>query len=564
VTGERYNSSETATEENDLMRRRWIKIVLAVAVLGLVILAVVPFLVNADSFRPQIEDQLSSSLNRKVTLGHLSLSLLTGSLVAENISIADDPSLSSTSFLEAKRLDLGIEVGQLLFHRSVRVTELKVDSPAIHLIHLENGTWNFSSMGSSAATPATGPSSIPALSVDELEIKDGSATVATIPEAGNPFTCTAIDLTVKQFSLEQAFPFDLSVKLPGDGTVKLNGSAGPIAQQDASKTPFQAALEIKHFDPVAANVIQANDGVSMVADLDAKIASDGNNLTSNGKITASQLKLARTGSPAPQPVTIDFAIADNMSTRAGQVSDLAIQTGSVAAHISGGFQAGGQSVTLNLRLSAPHLPIDQLEQLLPAAGITLPSGSQLRGGTLTANLTITGPANAITIAGPVEIDNTQLAGFDLGSKIQGINPLGGTSGGTQIEKVSTDVNSSPQMTSFSNIYASVPVIGTASGSGTISPSEELNFQLVAKFNSSSLVGSAANTGVNAVATLFGDRSNTAANKGIPLTVTGTASSPSIRANVGAMVKQAAGSVLNGPSGQQGGSALNKLKGLLGH
>ncbi len=547
-----------------MMRKRWIKIVGAVAALGLVILAAVPFLVNADSFRPQIESQLSSSLNRKVTLGHLSFSLLTGSLVAENISIADDPSLSSTPFLEAKKLDLRIEVGQLLFHRSVRITELKVDSPAIHLIHLENGTWNFSSMGSSAATPATGPSSIPSLSVDELEIKDGSATVATVPAAGNPFTCTAINLTVKQFSFVQAFPFDLSVKLPGDGTVKLNGSAGPIAQQDASKTPFQATLAIKHFDPVVANVIQASDGVSMVADLDAKIASDTANLTSSGKISASQLKLARTGSPATKPITINFAISDNLSTRAGQVTDLAIETGSVAAHINGGFQAGGQSVALNLRLSAPNLPIDQLEELLPAAGITLPSGSQLRGGTLTANLTIAGPANAITIAGPVEIDNTQLAGFDLGSKIQGINPLGGTSGGTQIEKVSTDVNSSPQMTSFSNIYASVPVIGTASGSGTISPSEELNFQLVAKFSNSSLVGSTANTGVNALANLLGDKSNTAASRGIPMTITGTASNPSIRANVGAMVKQAAGGILNGPSGQQGGNALKKLKGIFGH
>jgi len=545
------------------MRRRWIKVVLAVAALGLVILAVVPFLVNADSFRPQIESQLSSSLNRKVTLGHLSLSLLTGSLLAENISIADDSSLSSTPFLEAKKLDLGIELGQLLFHRSVRITEFKVDSPAIHLIHLENGTWNFSSMGSSAATPATG-SSVPDLLVDEFVIKDGSATVATIPAAGNPFTCTAINLTVKHFSFLQAFPFDLSVRLPGDGTVKLNGTAGPIAQQDASKTAFQATLEIKHFDPVAANVVQASDGVSMVADLNAKIASDGSNLTSNGTIAASQLKLARSGSPATNPITINFAISDNMATRAGQVSDLAIQTGQVAAHISGGFQAGGKSVALNLRLSAPNLPIDQLEQLLPAAGIMLPSGSQLRGGTLTANLTITGPANAITIAGPVEIDNTQLAGFDLGSKIQGINPLGGTSGGTQIEKVSTNVNSSPQMTSFSNIDASVPVIGTASGNGTISPSEELNFQLVAKFNSSSVVGAAANTGVNALATVLGDRSNTAANKGIPLTVTGTASNPSIRANVGAMVKQTAGSVLNSPTGQQGGDALKKLKGLLGH
>ncbi len=460
------------------MRKRWVKIVVAVAAVGLLILVVVPFLVNADSFRPQIENQLSSSLNRKVTLGHLSLSLLTGSLVAEDISIADDPSLSSTPFLEAKKLNLGIELGQLLFHRTVQITELKVDSPAIHLIHLENGTWNFSSMGSPSAAPATGSSSVPALSVDELQIKNGSATVATIPASGNPFSCNAIDLTVKHFSFAQAFPFDLSVELPGSGSVKLTGTAGPIAPQDSSKTPFSATLEIKHFDPVTANVIQASDGISMVANLDAKLASDGNNLTSSGTITASQLKLARSGSPAPQPVKISFAISDNLGTRSGQVSDIAIQTGSAAAHISGDFKAGGQSVALNLRMAAPNLPIDQLEELLPAAGITLPSGSQLRGGTLTANLTLTGPANAITIAGPVEIDNTKLAGFDLGSKIQGINPLGGTGGGTQIEKVSVTVSSSPQMTSFGNIYASVPVIGTASGSGTISPSEELNFQMV--------------------------------------------------------------------------------------
>src|SRR5208282_4747272 len=98
------------------MRKRWIQAAAAVVVLGLVTLVVIPFLVNVDTFRPQIENQLSSSLNRKVSLGHLSLSLFTGSLIAENISVADDPALSSTPFLEAQKLDLGIKMGQLLFH----------------------------------------------------------------------------------------------------------------------------------------------------------------------------------------------------------------------------------------------------------------------------------------------------------------------------------------------------------------------------------------------------------------------------------------------------------------
>ncbi|MGA9062016.1 MAG: AsmA family protein [Terracidiphilus sp.] len=553
------------------LQRRWVIAAVAVVALLIVVFGLVPFLINADTFRPTIESQLSSSLGRQVSLGHLSLSLITGSLTAENISIADDPAFAATPFLQAKRLDVGVELSQLLFHHTVRITKLTVDSPAIELVHTQTGTWNFSSIGSTAATPplapgsapAATPVSAPALSVDKLEIKGGSATVSSIPAVGNPFVCTDIDLTAKQFSFTNSFPFQLSVKLPGDGSLQLTGTAGPVAQKDASDTPFHATLQLKHFDPVAANVVAPSDGISMVADFNAQLDSDGADLTSTGKFVASRLQLARTGSPAPQPVNIDYTISDSLNSRTGQVSDLAIHTGSVAVHVNGGFRLTGQAVVLDLHLSAPNLPIDQLERLLPAVGISLPSGSSLQGGTLTANLAITGPANAITIVGPVEIDNTKLAGFDLGSKIQGINPLGGTSGGTEIEKLSTDLNSSPQTTQFSNIYASIPVIGTATGSGTISPSDALDFQLVAKFNSSSMAGGIANTGMNAMGNLLGNRSTSAANNGIPLTITGTASNPSIKANVGAMLKQQAGGLLGNSSGQKNTNPVKSLKGLFG-
>ena len=546
------------------MNRRWVKITLAIAAVIVAIVVIVPFFVNADTFRPQIQNELSSALGRQVTFGHLSFSLITGSLDANDLAIGDDPKFSSEPFLQAKELKIGVALGQFLFHHSVQITELSIDSPSIHLIHAQNGTWNFSSMGSASAQPSSQQANtVPQLTVDSLKIKSGSATVSSMPQAGNPFTCSDISVDVKHFSFAQPFPFELSVKVPGDGSLKLSGTAGPISQKDAADTPFDATLEIKHFDPVAANVIAPNDGVGMVADFNAKIASDGSKLTSNGTIVAQKLLLAKNGTPAAQPVNIDYAIADDLDARTGQVSDLAIHAGSVAVHANGGFRFTGEGVALDLHLSAPNLPVDQLEELLPTAGITLPSGSQLRGGTLTANLTISGPANAITIAGPVEIDNSQLAGFDLGSKIQGISRLAGTSGGTQIEKVSTDVNSGPQGSRFDNIYASVPSIGTASGSGSISPSGALDFQLVAKFSNSSAVGSLANTGLNALGSLLGNRSGNAANNGIPLTVGGTTSNPSIRANLNAMVKQQAGGLLGNSPGQKNSNPISKLKGLFG-
>jgi Uncharacterized protein involved in outer membrane biogenesis len=556
------------------MRSRWLKIVLGIVAVLVLIVVLIPFFVNADTFRPKIESELSATLGRKVTLGHLSLSMMSGSLVAEDISIADDPAMSKTAFVEAKKLHIGIVLGEFLFHHQVQITEITIDSPSINLIHTADGTWNFSNIGSNAEKAAEKPSQqasvIPALTIGAFKIKDGNATISSMPAKGKPFTCTDINISVKQFSFFKSFPFELSAKFPGDGSIDLSGNAGPISQKDASDTPFDAKLTLKHFDPVAANVVAAGQGIGMVADFDGEVASNGTDLTSKGRIQASKLLLSRGGSPAPQPVTIDYNVTSHLDARTGQIYDISVHSGSAAARVTGSYRLTAQSPMVDLKLSAPNLPIDQLEDMLPAVGVTLPSGSRLRGGTLSANLSITGPATATTIAGPVEINGTELQGFDLAAKIQGMSGLGGTKGGTQIEKLSTILESSPQMTKLSNLYGSIPAIGTASGNGTVSPSGALDFQLVAKFSNASAVGSIANQGLNALGGLLGNKTGNAADKGIPLTIGGTTSNPSFKADMKTFVKQQAGGLLGGQQNgqptnkqQQINDTVNKLKGLFG-
>jgi AsmA protein len=558
------------------MRSRWVKIALGIIAVFIVVIALIPLFVNADTFRPKVESELSSTLGRRVTLGHLGLSILSGSLVAENISIADDPAMSKTPFIEAKKLHIGIELGEFLFHHSIQITDITIDSPSINLIHTANGTWNFSNIGSSAQKTTAKSSGqqesiIPALTIGALKIKDGSATISSRPASGKPFTSTGIDLTIQQFSFLKSFPFELSAKFPGDGDLKLDGNAGPISQKDASDTPFDAKLKLTHFDPVAANVVVPGQGISMVADFDGQVKSDGANLSSKGTIQASKLQLARGSSPAPRPVTIDYNVAEDLDARTGKISGLTVHTGSATANVTGNYRLTGQSPVLDLRLSAPNLPIDELEDMLPAFGITLPSGSRLRGGSLTANLAVTGPSTSTTITGPVEINKTELVGFDLANKIQGMSGLNGTKGSTQIEKVSTVLDSSPQGTKLSNIFGSVPAIGTATGNGSVSTSSALDFQLVAKFNNASAVGSLANQGINMLGGLLGNRSNNTADKGIPLLITGTASNPSIRADLNAIVKQQASGLLGQSSGQkqqpssqqQLNDTVKGLKGLFG-
>lgn len=528
------------------MQKRWVRIAIAAAAVLVLILVLVPLFVNADTFRPTVENQLSQSLGRHVSLGHLGFSLLRGSLVARDVAIADDPAFSASSFLSAKSLRIGVEVGPLLFRRQVHITRLIVDSPSIHLIHAGNGRWNFSSLGGASSTssnPGQGPTQVPDLTVAQLTISGGSVTVSSLPAVGNPLVYNAVNVSAKNFSFRSSFPFQLSASLPGSGSLNLSGDAGPLNQQNAADTPFHATLGVKHFDPVAAGVVQPAQGIAMIVDLDAQVTSDGRTLTSSGKIQADHLQLARNGSPAPQPVLIDYSVSGDLGTESGHVNDLAVHTGSVAVHITGNVRLTPQAALLDLHLGAPNLPVDQLEQLLPAVGVMLPSGSRLRGGTLTANLAITGPATATTIAGPVEIDNSTLAGFDLGSKIDGLKLLGKSGGGTEIQLLRATLNASPQITQISNIDANLPQIGTATGSGTVAPSGALDFKMNATIASANAAGAAANKAMNAAASYvsgFLHRNQapaaTPTNRSIPVTVTGTTQKPSIHANVMAMLK----------------------------
>ncbi len=523
------------------MQKEWALPVAAVVLLMIFVVTLVPVFVNADTFRPTVESQLSSALGRQVTMGRLTLSILAGNLVADDIAISDDPAYSSVPFIQAKRLDVGIEVLPLVLHHEVRITRLNIDTPSIQLIQNGSGKWNFSSIGGASTKPGEA-SSVPDLTVDELKITDGSATVSSIPVTQTPFQYSAVNLVVKKFSFLKSFPFDLSAKLPAEGSLTLTGDAGPISQNDTTQTPFQATLQLRDFDPVASGLIDRSKGISMVDDVDAKLKSDGITVSSTGKIKATRLQLVPRGSPAQESVEMDYTVSDNLNSRLATVSDLAVHAGSAAVHVKGTFQFTAQAVMLNLQLAAPGVPIDQLESLLPVVGIHLPSGSSLQGGTLTANITVTGPATTATLAGPVEIDNTRLAGFDLGSKIQGLNPFGGTSGGTDIQVLKANVNSSPDGAKITNIYGNLPQLGSATGEGTIAQSGAIDFNLTAKLNSSNAVGAAANSAVNAVGGLVGSflhpgsKPAPASGRGIPLTITGTAASPSIKANIGAMLR----------------------------
>src|ERR1039457_3572859 len=129
---------------------------IAAIVVGALILLVIiiPFFIDANTFRPKLESELSDALGRPVKVGNLSLSLFSGAVKADDISIADDPTFSKTAFVQAKSLKVGVELIPLIFSKSLNVTELTLNQPQINLVRSKDGDkWNFSSLGNKSAAP---------------------------------------------------------------------------------------------------------------------------------------------------------------------------------------------------------------------------------------------------------------------------------------------------------------------------------------------------------------------------------------------------------------------------
>ena len=144
-----------------------------------------------------------------MTLGNLSFSVFSGSLVADNISVADDPAFSTKPFFQAQSLHIGVEVAPLLFHRKLLVTSFVADSPSINLVHNAQGVWNFSSLGSTAASRTQNTlkeTALPNFTVGQMKVENGTAVVSDVPSTGPPFTYSKLNLSVQQFSFARLFP----------------------------------------------------------------------------------------------------------------------------------------------------------------------------------------------------------------------------------------------------------------------------------------------------------------------------------------------------------------------
>jgi AsmA protein len=541
-------------------------ILIVVGVLVVLIL-IVPFLIPVNQFRPTIEEKASAALGRKVQLGNLSLSLISGSLSAEELSIGDDPKFSSSPFLTAKSLKVGVEIMPLIFSKTLNVTGVTIDSPQVTLLHNGAGQWNYSSLGTAAAKgqpPAAakpaGSTSAPAdLTIKKLELKDGSIIVGTA-NSQKRSTYDHVNVTASNVAITSQFPVTVTADLPSGGKLKIDGVVGPVDQADAALTPLNAKLDVTSLNLASTGFLDPSLGLGGIVDLDGTITSQNGEAEIKGNTKLSKALLIAGGAPSGVPVIVDFNTKYNLRKNSGVLNPSTLKIGSAAAHLHGTYETAGEATSVNIKVEGKDMPAKDFESFLPALGIHLPKGASLAAGTINTDLNLTGPTSKMVTTGTVGLFKAKIANFDLGSKMSTISTLTGLKTGQdlEIEKLTTNLHMAPSGLQAENFLAVVPALGTLNGAGTVDSKNNLDFKMAATLANSATFSSSAGapaSGIGGVLGAIGGGKGNCKGATIPFLIHGTTADPKFVPDVGGI----AASLVKSQLGCAGGAAAGAAK-----
>jgi AsmA protein len=477
--------------------------------------------------------------------------------------------------------------------QQMHVSKLEVDSPNITLVRS-----NAPKQPAPAGANPEGTTMLDNLSVDSAQIKNGSVTLKTAGQGGAA-VYQQLNAQISNVTPKTQSPFSVSGQLPGGGSMSANGKVGPFNQANNAATPLDAQVTLKHVELGSSGILPPDAGIAGIADLQAQVQSNGQTLNATGSTQIAGIKLAKDGQPSSKPVQVQFALVQNEQAMTGEIQKAVFTVGKATINTSGTYQASGPTTAINLKVNGDGVPIDELVAFLPAVGVRLPQGSQLKGGTLTTALTVSGSSANPVISGPVRLNNTQLAGFDLGSKLQTLSQLTGgkigsaTGSGTNIRSLSMNIREAGGGIQTDNIALDVAGVGTATGAGSVSPAGALNYNVVLKLtelaggasgNSAPAAGAAGGKaallgglmgmvsggggGTAGGLGSIGGLAGSVLKNGIPVAIGGTTSNPTFAPNlrgVAAGVGASAGQqLLNGKgNSKQNGTQSNPLGNALG-
>lgn len=203
----------------------------------LLLLATIPFFVNLDRYRDQWLPMVESALGRRVDVGHVELTLLTGlGARIDGLVVHEDQAFGATPMLEVESARVRIKLFPLL-RGHVAIKEIALSRPVLRIVKNESGDVNLASLGtpSPPSAPAegasTGPSALAALSLADLRFREGSVSYEdrSTPAQHTRYEVDQIEATLQDVGVGQTLTVDLVARwVAADAPLVLNGQAGPL------------------------------------------------------------------------------------------------------------------------------------------------------------------------------------------------------------------------------------------------------------------------------------------------------------------------------------------------
>ncbi len=409
--------------------------VVAVIVMSIVIIAILalPYVLDVNKYRGQVQSELQKRLNRPVQLGQMSLGVFPIRVQIANVVIGDDPSFHDTMpFAQVDELDLSVKLFPLL-GGNVEIDSLNAKHPKIELIRNAQGVWNFSTAANAPAPPSAPAAAQPqqpakptraqpapstesgGVTLGELKITDGQIAVTDMQKHQSRAVYDHIDVSLKNYAPGQPFSLDLTAHLPGTARrrFQLTGDGGPINDADVAGTPFKGTLKL---DQVSLSAAQKFLNAAALEGTDAVISGSTDLSNASGKMTAAgSLKLNDAvvhGVKVGYPIGADFDLTDNLTSDVIQIRKCALKLGSTPLAINGTLNTHPATSIVDVNVSAQNASIEEAARLAAAFGVAFSADAKI-AGQLTANVHAQGPTDHLALNGTINGRNLEMTGAQI-------------------------------------------------------------------------------------------------------------------------------------------------------
>ena len=376
------------------LKGRLIWLLGGVMLLGVAGMFALPYLIDVNSYRPLIREQIKAKLGREVVLGPMDLQVFPLSVRVRDFSIAEDPRFATGKpFASAKELRVHLGLFALL-SGNVEVSSLKLEAPKVEIVRNKAGVWNFASLGaaSSPSNDSTGPS------IARLGITDG--TIGYLDELEPKPVRTQydhLDVTLTDYAPNQKYGLEATVHLPGkdDPTIHWTGSGQNRNIEGTVKFQRVTLASLRQFTGDA--TLDDMDG-ALTGALDIAY---GDNAAAKGAVEVAGLRVRKSQLNFPLKLEVDAAHSN--AAKRTDLRKLNINIGGTRFAVSGAIE----NDIAKLKVNTQNSPIQELLKLAATFGGGLDPGMEAKGS-LSADIAVDGPLKKPSYQGSVDISDLEI------------------------------------------------------------------------------------------------------------------------------------------------------------